>query len=149
MIIVLHKKLYNTVKDATCCQAARRVWTVKNMVLAGFLVLLAGCSTTSSEKRELFAYVDEDRLVIENESSREIFYITLGVSVLPFVDWFPFVRPGEGLQPGERDHIPVDDIPNVSGDEVIIYWWHERGGSAEPRHSEIQSMILVIPQWKP
>jgi hypothetical protein len=149
MVILLNKKLYDTVNNATCRQAARSVWTLKNVVLAGFLVLLAGCSTTSSDEREIFAYVDEDRLVIENESNREIFYIALGVSVLPFVDWVPLVRPGEGLQPGERDRIPIDDIPNISGDEVIIYWWHDRGRSAEPRHSGIQSMILVIPQWKP
>jgi hypothetical protein len=122
---------------------------MKTTVFAGFLILLAGCKTTSSDDREIFAYVDEDLLVIENESNREIFYIALGVSVLPFVDWFPFVRPGEGLQPGGRDHISVHDIPNVSGDEVIIYWWHDRGVSAKPRQSEIQSMILVIPQWKP
>jgi ABC-type Fe3+-hydroxamate transport system substrate-binding protein len=125
------------------------VRVIKNTVFAVFLVLLAGCSITSSDNRQIFVYVEEDRLVIQNESNREIFYLALGVSVLPFIDWYPFISPGEGLQPGTRDYIPIDDIPNVSGDEVKIFWWHDRGVSSTPRHSEIQSMILVIPQWKP
>lgn len=149
MIKLLQNVLHNMYEYPAGRQALRAARAIRTVAFAGFLVILAGCKTTSSDDREFFAYVDEDRLVIENESNREIFYIALGVSVLPFVDWFPFVRPGEGLQPGGRDHIPVYDIPNESGDEVAIYWWHDRGGSAEPRHSEIQSMILVIPQWKP
>lgn len=148
-MITFMNLLHITTEHPVCMQAGKALLVVNTLAFAGFLFLLAGCNTTSSDDREFFAYVDEDRLVIENESNREIFYVALGVSVLPFVDWFPFVRPGEGLQPGGRDHIPVFDIPNESGDEVVIYWWHDRGESAEPRHSEIQSMILVIPQWKP
>lgn len=115
-------------------------------VLIAFVAIIAACtSEIDYQGRKVLLTVENEELIIHNETLCKIHYYALDARLAAVIDWYPSMR-GPTIESGESIPLSFNEIPSIydeqvtSGDRIIVYWWDPYF----PKHKKLNVEEIIL-----
>lgn len=104
------------------------------LVIASFSLLAIGCSSTDVATGDVTAHVEEESLVVSNDTESTIYVAAFSDAMLPTVYFLPSLL-SPSVAPGQTSRIRAEIVDNECwAGEIAVFWWRAeyRNGSLRP-----------------
>ena len=89
-----------------------------------FVSVFISCSAFENENNDPAYRWENDELIVENGSSKTIYYAVFEQEVLSVIDWAPVSTPENEILPNSFTAIKAEDIFDYEdGDTIVLFYW--------------------------
>lgn len=103
--------------------STRYLLLISSFIFIG--ILWAGCSDNPANfsSNEISAQINEDGIGIFNKLNTPVYYFVIDTELEKRLEWAPFSRPDNRINPATQKQISFEDIAGFEGNPIVINYW--------------------------
>jgi hypothetical protein len=99
-------------------------WIVmKTYLFSLVLLVVLGCQNATEPLSTVTASITSSQLIIQNNTTNEIYYAVFEKSILAVIDWVPICREDNLIRPREFKARAFSESTFLPSKEAVVYWW--------------------------
>lgn len=115
----------------------------KSLLLLFIISVFTGCNILESEKGEVSATIDKEKVVITNESNNRIWFATFPTEMLPYINYALNSAELNQIKKGQtRTYYNESNLFGelITGEEMTVFYWSK----VDPKDEDINSFTVTV-----